>query len=630
MLFICWRIGLISRALNRIIDSEVADIIFDATLFTLEAQTLTSYHGFYRQFEETQLLVDQKPEYEEKTVKLANRKMYNLNLEEGIGDHFQTTGGLGTHPFSHWTVHRHYIKPREENNSNQVLIMASLTKNPDLSRWLLDNLPCFGGDKTPWQTQETFSTVEQALAILSKRASMDQSGTKSSIEKEQDLVVAKVLNRDRFSFHGGGVDGFAFSWGSNNMGQLGSVASAEEPSPLLNSKPFLLYFPRPLLPIKNLIVSEVACGYSHSLAVLKGGTLLAWGSNRSQQLGLGPGMPDSVPSPLPVRISEVVKSAACGSEHSACLTGDSRTFTWGQGEGGLLGQAHFDSSPVPLEVASLPLVVALACGGLHTLALDKDGQVWSWGRGEGGQLGHSRELLVETADGELFQNQPRTVAAFGATRISQIAAGDAHSLALEVGGVAWAWGFSTSGQLGTGAFSHDHSLAGPGVQQFTPALVKLPPNKPVKKVAFSQEIFAGKTFSFFENCDHEVYGCGSNHFNQVGIPARTTNEAGAKIDQSEIPLPMKIDAFDHVLLSQIVSGPNHSLAMCSMAGRSVNLSWGSQRHAQLGLPTVTQHSTLPQLIHYFNDVFLGSVCSFNPGRLRRLPLSRRCWQTIQY
>lgn len=137
------------------------------------------------------------------------------------------------------------------------------------------------------------------------------------------------------------------------------------------------------------------------------------------------------------------------------------------------------------------------------------------------------------------------------------------------------------------------------------------------------QIFAGKTFSFFQNCDLELYGCGSNHFNQVGLPSRFTDEQGVKRHLTEIPLPVKIDAFDHVQLNQIFSGPNHSLALCFMGNRPVTLSWGSQRHAQLGLPTMAQNSTLPQLVHFFNDVYLGSVSDSHPGWLRRVPFGRR-------
>lgn len=67
-----------------------------------------------------------------------------------------------------------------------------------------------------------------------------------------------------------------------------------------------------------------------------------------------------------------------------------------------------------------------------------------------------------------------------------------------------------------------------------------------------------------------------------------------------------------------------------MGSRPVNLSWGSQRHAQLGLPIVTQNSTLPQLVHFFNDVGLSSVDDDKVGWLWRVSLHRGRWKTVQF
>lgn len=490
MLFLTWRIGLISRALKRIIDAEVADMLFDATLYTLESQQLTKYQDFYKKLEGSQLFGNGSEIWSEGEIKLANRMMYISNLEEGIGEIYHTSPCLGKHPFSHWTVHRHFMKSREENQSIQTLIVTSLTNNPNLFRWFSENLPSFYPENTVWKTKEGFTTIEPSLAIYQMKVQEIQRGLSRSNpisgESDTDLIITKMINRDRYSFTSTGVYGYSYSWGSNNMGQLGSIASAEETTPLLNSRPFLIYFPRPLLATKNLVVREVACGYSHSLAILASGNLLAWGSNKSWQLGLGQNYPDIVPSPLPVNLDKRVKTISCGSEHSVALTEDRLVFAWGQGEGGLLGSNSLESQHSPQEVKDLrnENIITIVCGGLHSLALTQSGQVWSWGRGEGGQLGHPRDSLISTEEGDLYLSQPKVISSFSSTRIIQLAAGDAHSLALEVGGTAWAWGFSTSGQLGTGAFSHDHSLAAPGIQQFTPALVKLPPNKPIKKVPY--------------------------------------------------------------------------------------------------------------------------------------------------
>lgn len=488
MLFINWRIGLLSRSLKKLIDAEVADSLFDATLYSLEPQEMTIYQELYKSLENSQHLHGNNLSFDDLDILRSSKMMYISNIEEGVSEIYRITSCLGPHPFSHWTVHRHFIKPIEESTTIQALLQTSLVCNPNLPKWLLKNLPNQTKQRTPWKTQEAFDSIGPTMAIYSKKASKankSQGESQRSVsDYENDLVYAKIMNRDRFAFNCGDVLGYCYGWGSNHMGQLGSVASAEEPSPLINTRPFLLFFPRPLLTAKNLLVKEIACGYTHTLAILYGGKLMAWGSNHSMQLGLGPGFPDIVPSPLPVKLDQRVKKISCGSEHSVALTETLQVFTWGQGEGGLLGLNHLETQSTPQEVAVLtPLkVTSIECGGLHTLALTHDGQVWSWGRGEGGQLGIPLDKLISTEEGDLYQNQPRVIEAFSKTRIIQIAAGDAHSLALEVGGTAYAWGFSTSGQLGTGAFSHDHSLTSPGIQQFTPTLVQLPLNKPIVKV----------------------------------------------------------------------------------------------------------------------------------------------------
>ena len=62
-------------------------------------------------------------------------------------------------------------------------------------------------------------------------------------------------------------------------------------------------------------------------------------------------------------------------------------FSWGQGEGGLLG--HNDTktlnSPKLIEGLRNIIIDSICCGGLHTLALSRNGLVYAWGRGEGGQ-----------------------------------------------------------------------------------------------------------------------------------------------------------------------------------------------------------------------------------------------------
>jgi alpha-tubulin suppressor-like RCC1 family protein len=136
--------------------------------------------------------------------------------------------------------------------------------------------------------------------------------------------------------------------------------------------------------------------------------VLAWGCNKSSQLGLGDGFSTLVPYPTHIPGLHSVRLISCGSEHSAALLYDCSVYTWGQGEGGILGHGSTDSSNLPKKVSSLDSVsvVQIYCGGLHTLALTDEGHVYSWGRGEGGQLGHPLQLLDSSRENELFICSP--------------------------------------------------------------------------------------------------------------------------------------------------------------------------------------------------------------------------------
>ena len=83
-----------------------------------------------------------------------------------------------------------------------------------------------------------------------------------------------------------------------------------------------------------------------------------------------------------------------------------------------------------------PKVSAVAAGEAHTLALTGNGELYSWGRGTFGRLGTGREADVHVP----------TVAAPAAgrqrPRFTAVAAGAYHSLALDDEGSLWSWGYN--------------------------------------------------------------------------------------------------------------------------------------------------------------------------------------------
>ena len=63
------------------------------------------------------------------------------------------------------------------------------------------------------------------------------------------------------------------------------------------------------------------------------------------------------------------------------LTGNGTVYSWGQGDGGLLGHGDTLSQSFPKVIQGLKSleIQSVVCGGLHTLALTKQGVIYSWG-----------------------------------------------------------------------------------------------------------------------------------------------------------------------------------------------------------------------------------------------------------
>jgi E3 ubiquitin-protein ligase HERC2 len=184
---------------------------------------------------------------------------------------------------------------------------------------------------------------------------------------------------------------------------------------------------------------------------------------------------------------------------------DSKVYSWGLGDGGLLGLGNTDTQLSPKVISSLNDVniTYVACGGLHTLAINKQGHVYSWGRGEGGQLGIPSDQFGSKTQ-ESYSSTPKRIrGAIDGKVIVKVAAGEAHSLALTQNGEVYGWGYTNSGQLGLGYTNDGFERNAPKqpIRIAEPVLIeKL---KPLKII----DIFAGATFSFFMNDKKEVIIC---------------------------------------------------------------------------------------------------------------------------
>jgi alpha-tubulin suppressor-like RCC1 family protein len=232
-------------------------------------------------------------------------------------------------------------------------------------------------------------------------------------------------------------DGTAWSWGDNSFGQLGTGSDLAVST-----------MPGELRGLRN--VRAVAAGSADGYALLRNGTVWAFGDNTLGQLGgarcgaeLSGGRAPCRSSTLPRRVRGLtgVVAIAAGGDSGYALRRDGTVWAWGDDEFGELGDGEVRlDRQTPVQVAGLHDVIAIAAGSCSGYALLRGGTVWSWGQGTYGQLG----------DGGTT-NHDLPVRVQGLTDVEQLVGGGDMAFALQRSGTLWAWGDDEYGQLGDGS-----------------------------------------------------------------------------------------------------------------------------------------------------------------------------------
>jgi alpha-tubulin suppressor-like RCC1 family protein len=162
-------------------------------------------------------------------------------------------------------------------------------------------------------------------------------------------------------------DGTVWAWGDDRFGELGDGTTAAHRARFQH--------------VPGLTgITQIAAGNSSSFAVRADGTLFAWGSNSSGQLGDGTTASRSIPE----LISGVtgVTQVSSGLNHTLAIAGAKHAiWGWGDNSGGEIGDGTRINrlSPVPLALLSVSGIVSLDAGVFESAGIRSDGRLIIWG-----------------------------------------------------------------------------------------------------------------------------------------------------------------------------------------------------------------------------------------------------------
>jgi alpha-tubulin suppressor-like RCC1 family protein len=329
----------------------------------------------------------------------------------------------------------------------------------------------------------------------------------------------------------------AWSWGLGTGGQLGDGSVVTKSSPVS---------------VFSVIGNwqTLSGGSQHSIGLTTAGTIWAWGTNSSGQLGDGTTVNTSSPVSVVGGITDWCQVSA-GQIHNLGLTNYGEAWAWGSGANGRLGDNSVTakSSPV-LVVGGFTDWCQIAAGSTHSLGLRTNGTVWAWGSGVNGRLGD---------DTTISKLSPVSVVG-GFTDWSQVSAGIDHSLAVRQNGTVWAWGYNGAGRLG------DNSIA-----------AKSSPVSVVGDITNWCQASAGGCHSLAVTSSGEAWAWGSGANGRVGDGGALTNKS------SPVSVAGGFTNWCRVSASRV-----HSLGLTS---DGIAWAWGTNTNGQLGDGTSTQRSS---------------------------------------
>jgi alpha-tubulin suppressor-like RCC1 family protein len=179
------------------------------------------------------------------------------------------------------------------------------------------------------------------------------------------------------------TDGTLWTWGSGTYAQLGNADATNRTTPVTTFA-------------GGTDWKQVSTAYYQTAAIKTDGTLWIWGQTAYGILGNGNNaFSDRISTPITTFAGGANwKQVSCSHGHTAAIKTDGTLWIWGNAGFGRLGNViTFGSISTPITTfAGGTNWKQVSTAGRYTAAIKTDGTLWTWGDVEGGALGNAYDF----------------------------------------------------------------------------------------------------------------------------------------------------------------------------------------------------------------------------------------------